>query len=182
MISKKMEAALNEQINREMYSAYLYMSMSADATAKGLDGFAKWFMVQYHEEMFHAMKIYQYVVDQNGTVVLKTIKEPPKEFESVQDMFEKTLEHEQFITKSINDLVDLAIEEHDHASHSFLGWYVDEQVEEEKNDHEILGKLAMISGGGKGSGLYMLDKELGSRGLTIPSDFSAPGFASGVES
>lgn len=181
MISKKMETALNEQINREMYSAYLYMAMSADATDKGLDGFARWFMVQYHEEMFHAMKFYEYVTDQNARPVLKAIQEPPKEFKSIQDMFEKTLEHEQYITKSINDLVDLAIEEKDHATRSFLNWYVDEQVEEEKNDHEILAKLAMISGG-QGSGLYMLDKELGSRALTMPSDFSVPGFASGVAS
>jgi len=183
MISKKMEAALNEQINREMYSAYLYMSMSSAATDMGLDGFARWFMVQYHEEMFHAMKFYQYVIDQNGRVLLKPIAEPASEFTSIKDMFEKTLEHEQFITKSINELVDLAIEERDHATHNFLGWYVDEQVEEEKNDYEILNKLDLISRDGKaGHGIYMLDKEIGARGVTIPVDFSVDGFAEGVES
>ncbi len=182
MITKKMESALNEQINKEMYSAYLYMAMSADASDKGLDGFARWFMVQYHEEMFHAMKIYEYINDQGGKVTLKGIQEPPSEFSDIQDMFNKTLEHEQFITKSINELVDLAIEEKDHATHNFLNWYVEEQVEEEKNDHDILAKLAMISGGKGGSGLYMLDKELGARALTIPSDFSVEGFSEGVES
>lgn len=182
MISKKMEKALNEQINKEMYSAYLYMSMSAAATDMGLDGFARWFMVQYHEEMFHAMKFYQYVFDQNGRVKLAAIEEPPAEFSSIKEMFEKTLEHEQFVTKSINDLVDLAIEEKDHATHNFLNWYVEEQVEEEKNDHEILGKLDMLADMKKGAGIYMLDKELGSRGATIPLDFSAEGFAEGVES
>jgi len=182
MITKKMEAALNEQINKEMYSAYLYMAMSADATEKGLDGFARWFMVQYHEEMFHAMKFYQYVADQDGKVVLKGIKEPPATFSGIQEMFESTLEHEQFITKSINELVDLAIAEKDHATHNFLNWYVEEQVEEEKNDHDILAKLAMLSDSKKGPGIYMLDKEIGSRALTIPSDFSVEGFAEGVES
>ena len=177
MLSDKMQNALNEQINKEMYSAYLYMAMSAQATDMGLDGFAKWFMVQYHEEMFHAMKIYEYVFDRNGRVELKGIEEPPKEFESIKDMFEKTLEHEQFVTKSINDLVDLAISEKDHATNSFLQWYVDEQVEEESNDHEILGKIDMLSDGKKGSGLYMLDKEMGSRALTAPTDFSAGGLS-----
>jgi ferritin len=182
MISKKMEAALNEQINREMYSAYLYLSMSSAATDMGLDGFARWFMVQYHEEMFHAMKIYEYIFDQNGRVLLKAIKEPAAEFSSIREMFEKTLEHEQYITKSIHDLVELAIEEKDHATRNFLGWYVDEQVEEEKNDHDILNKLDLISRDGKeGPGLYMLDREMGSRGVGIPTDFSAPGFAEGVE-
>jgi len=178
MISEKMKKALNEQINKEMYSAYLYMSMSAAATEMGLDGFARWFMVQYHEEMFHAMKIYQYVVDQNARVKLAAIEEPPAEFSSVKEMFEKTLEHERFVTKSINDLVELAIEEHDHATRNFLAWYVDEQVEEEKNDHGILGKIALLASDKQGPGLYMLDRELGARALSIPTDFSQEGFAS----
>ncbi len=177
MLSKKMEKALNEQINKEMYSAYLYMAMSAQATDMGLDGFAKWFMVQYHEEMFHAMKIYQFVFDRDGRVELNEIEQPPVSFDSVKDMFEKTLKHEEFVTKSINDLVELAISEHDHASNNFLQWYVAEQVEEEKNDHEILAKIDLLADGKKGPGIYMLDKELGARALTIPSDFSVPGFA-----
>lgn len=177
MLNKKMQDALNEQINKEMYSAYLYMAMSAQATDMGLEGFAKWFMVQYHEEMFHAMKIYEFVFDRNGRVELGTIEQPPKEFDSIKDMFEKTLEHEQFVTKSINDLVDLAISEKDHATNNFLQWYVAEQVEEEKNDHEILGKIDMLTDGKKGAGLYMLDKEIGARELTAPTDFSVGGLA-----
>ena len=107
MISKSMEKALNEQINKEMYSAYLYMAMSADTTHKGLDGFANWFMVQYHEEMEHATRIYNYINDQGGKVELKTIEKPPSAFKDPLDMFKKTLEHEQFITKPPNHLVDV---------------------------------------------------------------------------
>jgi ferritin len=177
MLSKKMEEALNGQINKEMYSAYLYMAMSAQATDMGLDGFARWFMVQYHEEMFHAMKIYQFVFDRNGRVELQQIDQPPANFDSIKDMFEKTLEHEQFVTKSINELVDLAISENDHATNQFLQWYVEEQVEEEKNDHEILTKIDLLADGKKGQGIYMLDKEIGSRSLTAPADFSDPEFA-----
>ena len=122
MIGKKMESALNEQVNRELYSAYLYMSMSSFSDTIGLKGFANWFMVQYHEEMLHAMKIYEYIIRQAGKAKLMSIQEPPSEFDSPLDMFEKTLAHERFITKSINDLVDLAIAERDHASQIFLQW------------------------------------------------------------
>lgn len=170
MLSKKMENAINGQINKEMYSAYLYMAMSAHATENGLDGFAAWFMVQYHEEMFHAMKLYEYVNDQGGKVMLQAIDVPPSTFESPLAMFEKTLEHEKFVTKSINDLLNLAIDEKDHATSSFLQWYVMEQVEEEKNVNEIIAKLKLA--GEQGPGLFMLDKELGARGAAVPLDFS----------
>ncbi len=170
MLGKKMEAALNEQINREMYSAYLYMAMSADAASKGLKGFANWFMVQYHEEMLHAMKMYEYVGRQGGKVQLKVIAEPPAIFESAMDMFAKTLKHEQFITQCINDLLNLAVSEKDHASQIFLQWYSTEQVEEEENDNDIIAQLKLI--GSDTSGLFMLDKELAARMLTVPSDFS----------
>ncbi len=181
MLSKKMQDALNGQINKEMYSAYLYMAMSAKATDMGLDGFASWFMVQYHEEMFHAMKFYEYVFDRDGRVELLKLEQPPKEFSSIKEMFEKTLEHEQFITKSINELVDLSISEKDHATNNFLQWYVAEQVEEEKNDHEILNKIELLSDSAKGPGIYMLDKEMGARTLTAPADFSVAGFAESAE-
>jgi ferritin len=170
MLGKKMEAALNEQINKEMYSAYLYMSMSADSANKGLKGFANWFMVQYHEEMLHAMKMYEYIARQGGKVTLKAIAEPPQSFESAMDMFQKTLKHEQFVTKSINELVNLAIQEKDHASQAFLQWYVTEQVEEEQNDNDIIAQLKLI--GSDTSGLFMVDKEMAARMLTVPSDFS----------
>jgi ferritin len=170
MLSKKMEAALNGQFGKEMYSAYLYMSMSAHCNSIGLKGFGIWFMVQYHEEMVHAMKFYEYILRQGGKVKLLEIKEPPHKFESPLDMFESTLKHEQFITKSINDLIDLSIAERDHATQTFLSWYVTEQVEEEENDNDIIAKLKMIED--NKSGLFMLDTELGARMVTVPTDFS----------
>ncbi len=166
MLSKKMEKALNEQINKEMYSAYLYMSMSAHSTNIGLSGFANWFMVQYHEEMEHAMKIYDYVHEQGGKVKLMAIDEPLSAFKGPMDMFQKTLKHEQFITKSINDLMDLAIKEKDHATQIFLQWFVTEQIEEEGNDNEIIDKLKLA--GDKGNGLFMIDKELEARVYVPP--------------
>ncbi|HIH95938.1 MAG TPA: ferritin [Thermoplasmata archaeon] len=161
MLKKRIEEALNEQINKEMYSAYLYLSMSAHSTHIGLKGFANWFMVQYKEEVTHAMKLYEYIHDQDGQVKLTNIEQPPTEFASPLDMFEKTLKHEEFVTKSINDLVDLAIKENDHATQIFLQWFVTEQIEEEANDKEIISKLKLV--GEKGSGLFMIDRELAAR-------------------
>lgn len=161
MLSEKMTEALNVQLNKEMYSAYLYMSMSAYSSYIGLDGFANWFMVQYQEEMTHAMKIYDYINDHGSQVKLMEIPQPPTTFDSTLNMFEKTLEHEKYVTKSINELVDLAIDEKDHATYTFLQWYVSEQIEEEANDNEIISKLKLM--GNDGSGMYMLDKELSQR-------------------
>ena len=171
MLSKNMEEALNEQINKEMYSAYLYMSMSAHSTNAGLPGFANWFMVQYKEEMEHAMKIYDYVNNQGGRVKLKTIEEPLSTFKDAMDMFQKTLKHEQFITKSINELVELAFKERDHATQIFLQWFVTEQIEEEGNDNDIIAKLKLA--GDKGNGLFMIDKELGARVYVSPLESTA---------
>jgi ferritin len=165
-----MEKALNGQVNKEMYSAYLYMSMSAASEIKGLKGFANWFMVQYHEEMLHAMKIYEFVMRRGGKITIGQIAEPPSVFDGPLDMFKKTLDHENFITKSINDLVDLAIEEKDHATQIFLQWYVTEQVEEEENDNTIIGQLEMI--GEREGGIFMLDKELAARMTTVPTEYS----------
>ncbi len=170
MISDKMTQALNEQINREMYSAYLYMSMSSHCNHTGLKGFANWFMVQYHEEMLHAMKIFEYVQRQGAEVKLDAIKAPPAGFESPMDMFTQTLAHEQFITRSINELRELAMVEKDHASQIFLDWYVTEQVEEEENDNDIIAQLKLI--GNHPQGLMMLDRELAGRMTTVPTDFS----------
>jgi ferritin len=170
MISPKIEEALNEQLNREMYSAYLYMSMSAHCNATGLKGFANWFMVQYHEEMVHAMKIYEYILRQAGHIRLKTIQEPPGHFTTPLEMFEKTLEHERYITRSINERMDLAIAEKDHATQFFLQWYVNEQVEEEENDNDIIAQLKLI--GDNPQGLMMLDRELSARVANVPTDFS----------
>jgi len=173
MIGTRMESALNEQVNREMYSAYLYMSMSSFSDRIGLKGFANWFMVQYHEEMLHAMKIYEYIMRQGGKVKLKSLQEPPSEFESPLDMFEKTLAHERFITKCINDLVELAIAEKDHATQIFLQWYVTEQIEEEENDNDIIAKLKLVGAGRENNnGLFLLDKDLGTRMTTVLTDYS----------
>jgi ferritin len=168
MLSKKMEHALNEQINKEIYSAYLYMAMSAHSTNIGLPGFANWFMVQYNEEMEHAMKIYAYVNDQGGKIHLKGIDEPPSTFKDPMDMFKKTLKHEQFVTKSINTLMDLSIKENDHATQIFLQWFVTEQIEEEGNDNDIIAKLELA--GAKGNGLFMIDKELATRIYNPPAE------------
>ncbi len=167
MLSETMTERLNEQINNEIYSAYLYMSMSAYSTYTGLKGFANWFMIQYHEEMSHAMKLYDYINDQGGRVKLSAIKEPQAEFESPLDMFEKTLTHERFITGCINDLVDLAIAEKDHATNIFLQWFITEQIEEEGNDNDIIARLKIV--GEDGNGLLMLDRELSARVFTPPA-------------
>ncbi|MBN1603249.1 MAG: ferritin [Chitinispirillaceae bacterium] len=170
MLNKKMEDALNQQINREMYSAYLYMSMSNFAQSQGLKGIATWFMIQYHEEMVHAMKFLEYINDKGGTVTLGAIEKPESSFKSMLEMMEKTLAHEQFITKSINDLMDLAISEKDYATKVLLDWYVTEQVEEEKNAMDNVQMLKMV--GDKPNTLYMVDREFGARTVTVPTDFS----------
>lgn len=162
MISKKMSAAINEQINKELYSAYLYLAMAAQSEAMNLSGFAAWFSVQAKEEVEHAMKFFEYLVEQGARVELEAIAQPPISFKSPVDMFEKTLEHERKVTASIHALMDLAIKENDHATQSFLRWYVDEQVEEEANASAILAKLEMIGPAG-GAALLMLDHELGAR-------------------
>jgi len=164
MVSKRMTKALNEQINKEIYSAYLYMSMSAYSDYVGLKGFANWFMVQYQEEMEHAMRFYQYIQEQGEHVKLMAIEQPTTQFASPLAMFEKTLEHEKYVTKRINTLVDLAMKENDHATQIFLQWFVTEQVEEEANASEIIGKLKLV--GKEGNGLFMIDKELQARTLT----------------
>jgi ferritin len=166
MLSQKLQDVMNEQINRELHSEYIYLSMEAYMRSNDLDGFANFFHVQTQEEHFHAMKIYDFIIDRGGKVVLKAIEAPPVDFKSVIDVFEQTLAHEQFITKSINDLMDIAIKENDHAVISFLKWYVDEQVEEEATVGKILSKLKII--GGEGHGLLMLDQELAARTFTPP--------------
>ena len=174
MLNKTIEKALNEQIQKEIYSAYLYLAMSADCTDKGYEGFAKWFMIQYHEEMFHAMKIYNYIFDQDGKAVLMQIDQPKVNAAGPEDLFKTTLEHEKTVTASIHHLVDLARQEHDHATEIFLQWYVTEQVEEEKNATDILTKFKVLGGQQTGPGVYMLDQELGSRVLGVQVDFTQP--------
>ncbi len=161
MIKEKMLNALNEQINAEQYSSLLYLSMSAWYSDKGLPGFANWMYIQFQEEMTHANKFFKYVVERGGRVQLKAISQMHVEFDSVIDVVEKTLAHEQHVTALVNNLVDVAIEERDHATQSFLKWFVDEQVEEESNVQEILDTLKLING--QGNGIFMLDRELRQR-------------------
>lgn len=161
MINKKMTDSINEQINKEIYSGYLYLSMAAYSASIGLNGVANWFRAQLQEEMAHAQKFYDYVIQQGGRVVLKAIDEPPKDFKDARDLFQKTLEHEQMVTKRINNLVTLAKKENDHATETMLQWFVTEQVEEEANPTEILQKLDLI--GKDGNGLLMIDSQLATR-------------------
>ena len=161
MIGAKMSKAINEQINKELYSAYLYLAMSAQAEAMGLKGFASWFKVQAGEEAGHAMKFSGYVAEQGARVKLAAIEQPPVEFKSVAAMFQETLKHEKTVTASIHALVDLAIAEKDHATNSFLKWFVDEQVEEEANAQEIVDLLKLA--GDAGNALLFLDSKLGAR-------------------
>jgi len=162
MLSKKLSAAINEQINAELWSGYLYLSMSTYFEDKGLGGMAHWMRHQAEEEQEHAMKFYKYLVERGERVVLKAINAVETEFAGVTAIFEETLKHEQLVTSLINNLYSIAVEDKDYASQSFLNWFVDEQVEEEANAQEILDKLAIV--GEKGNGLFMLDKMLGERG------------------
>lgn len=166
MISKDMQSALNEQVNKEFYSAYLYLAMSAYCNTIGLPGFATWMRFQYEEEILHVTKMYDYILNQGGVVELKQIDQPPKEFGTPLDIFEKTLEHEQFVTKSIHDLMGLAMDVRDFATQTFLQWYVSEQVEEEANVNDILAPLRMV--GNDKSGLMMIDQKLGQRQAPAP--------------
>jgi ferritin len=161
MLKKKIQDAINKQINKELYSAYLYLAMAADFDANNLPGFAHWMRAQYREETGHAMKLYHYVNERGGRVVLKAIDEPPVEFGSPLKAFEQTLEHEQFVTSLINKLYELALEEKDYATQSLLKWYIDEQVEEEANASYIVETLKMV--GEKGNGLVLLDRQLAQR-------------------
>ena len=167
MLSKKMFTALNKHMNTELYSAYLYLNMSAAANEMGFKGSANWFNVQYQEEMAHFQRFYDYINSQGEQAVIGQMAAPASKFKSLQNMFEETLKHEQFITKCINDLTELATVEKDHASRIFLQWFVTEQIEEEENDREIIGKLKLI--GDNGYGLLMLDNELGTRVFVPPA-------------
>lgn len=167
MLSKKMAKALAEQMNKEAYSGYLYLGMSSYAASIGLNGIANWFMVQFQEEISHAQKFYNYLGQQGERVMLETIDKPPQDFSSAADLFEKTLEHEQKVTKMINDLVALAREEKDNATEIFLQWYVTEQVEEEANAQELLQKVKLVGEGG--NGLFMIDNELAKRTFVPPA-------------
>ncbi len=161
MLSEKMEKALNEQINAEFESAYLYLSMATWFEEQNLDGMANWMMIQFREEETHALKIYDYVNERGGRVLLKPIKGPKTEWDSILQVFEETLEHERLVSSLINNLVNIAVEEKDHATNSMLQWFVDEQVEEEASADKIVNQLKMI--GDNPQGIFMLDREMSQR-------------------
>ena len=171
MLNKKVEEALNAQINAELWSAYLYLSMSAYCHSAGQPGMAKWFEVQFGEEQDHAKILFNYINSRGGRVILKPIDEVPTEWNSILDVFENTLKHEQKVTALINDLYALTHAENDFATQSMLKWFIDEQVEEEESAQEIIDKIKMIKD--NGYGIYMLDKELGARTYTQASPLSS---------
>ncbi|ELY57743.1 ferritin [Natronolimnohabitans innermongolicus] len=162
MLTEPIEEALNEQLNAELYSSYLYLSMAAYYEDEGLPGFASWMRAQADEENEHAMRIYDYVIERDGRVTLDSIDSPPAQWASPADAFEAAYEHEVEITAMIDDLVALAREETDNATENMLQWFVAEQVEEEATAQGILDKLKHV--GDDGPGLLMIDQELGQRG------------------
>lgn len=159
MLNEKVQDALNAQINMELSAYYTYLSMAAHFQAETLTGFAAWVYHHAQEEMVHAMKIYDYVNDRRGRVKLTALAAPPSEWKTVLAVFEDALKHEEKVTASINRLVELALEEGDHATHSFLKWFVDEQVEEEAVVDAAIQDLKRI--GDFGPGIFILDRELG---------------------
>lgn len=161
MSSDKMISALNEQLNRELYSSYLYLSMAAFFEEKNVSGLAKWMYAQAVEENQHGMKFFNFIIKIGGRVKLLAITEPKFEWDSPRKAFENALDHERYITKSIHELFDLAVKEKDYPAQIFLNWFVDEQVEEEQTVVSIVEKFKLI--GDNKSGLYMLDRELGTR-------------------
>jgi ferritin len=170
MLSTTLAKAFNEQIGKEMSSAYLYLSLSTQASAQGWTGFANWFLVQYHEESFHAMKLYNFLLDQGASVSWAAIPAQTESFKDPLAMMRKTLEHEGFVTKSIHDLASQAQAEGDHAAYALLQWYAKEQVEEEKNAGDLVRELELV--GGNTGALFMLDAHLKGRQVSVQTDFS----------
>ena len=161
MISKKIEKALNDQIQRELHSGYVYLSMSAYSQQINLKGFAQWMRLQSAEERGHALRLFDYLIDCGGTVALQSIEKPPQTFKSARQMFEVALESEQEITRQIHRIYKLAKDESDYATEVELQWFIREQVEEENTTEEILNRLKLV--GNQPAGLYMIDRELGAR-------------------
>ncbi|RMG68100.1 MAG: ferritin [Calditrichaeota bacterium] len=161
MLPKKVEEALNHQIREEFYSSYLYLAMAAYFEDKSLNGFATWMKEQAREEVGHAMRIFNYVTDRRGRVILEAIPQPTTNFSSVQEVFEKALEHEQYITGKINELYALSVEEKDYPTQVMLQWFITEQVEEESTVEAILERVRLI--GDHQPALILLDRELAAR-------------------
>jgi len=164
MINDKIQKALNQQLNAELYSAYLYLAMSAYFESMNLKGFANWMRVQTQEEQAHAMKFYHYLADQGARIVMTAIDAPPTQWKSALDVFEHTYRHEQKVTGLIDKLVKLAISESDHPTKDFLQWFVDEQIEEEESANEVVQKIESAGD------LLSLDREIGGRVFKPPKE------------
>lgn len=167
MIKEKIQDALNTQLNAEMYSSYLYLSMSAYFESISLKGFSNWMRIQAQEELIHAMKFFDFIHERGGKVTLSPIDAPQTQWDSPLAAFEHVYKHEQKVTGLINNLVDLAVSEADHATNNFLQWFVAEQVEEESSADDIVQKLKLL--GDDRRGLFLLDQELGKRVFTPPA-------------
>ena len=167
MISKNLQEALIEQLNKEYHSAYIYLGMSAFCSKEGFNGASNWFLIQYQEEVSHGMKLFKYLEDQDVEIKLPSIDEVKVEYKSLLDVFKKSLAHEQMMSKNLNNLSDLAMKDKDHATYNLLQWYVTEQVEEEATVKEIIDHIKLV--GDNGYGLYTIDKELSSRVFIDPT-------------
>jgi ferritin len=168
MLSEKLYKAMNDQVKHEIYSAHIYLAMSAHFLDENLPGFANWMKTQYQEEMFHAFKIYDYIFERGNKVVLQTIDQPPTEFESTLAIFEETLAHEKKVTALIHNLYAIAVEEKDYAAQVFLQWFIEEQVEEEASAQEIVDTLKRA--GESVNALFMLDRQFAARTFTPEED------------
>ena len=166
-MDKNVSALLNDQINKELYSAYLYLDMANFYASKGLDGFANWYEIQAKEEQDHAMLIYQYLHNNSQPVTLEAIAKPDKVFETLMDPLTAALAHEQYVTSLINTIYAAAQAVNDYRTVQFLDWFVKEQGEEEKNSSDLITKMELF--GGDAKGLYMLNSELGTRVYSAPS-------------
>ncbi len=164
MLSKKLLDAINDQMNFEIFSAHIYLGMAGYCADLGLSGFENWFLVQYEEELFHAKKFYGYINEKGSRVAVKGFEDPVNEYGSLLEVFETALSHEQKVTARIYNLMDIATDEREHATKSFLQWFIDEQVEEESNVTDLISKIKLV----KDSGLYLLDQELAKRVFTPP--------------
>ena len=155
MLSKKVEEILNVQVDKEAYSSHLYLAMASWAENKGLEGISDWLYGQADEERMHMLKLVKYINERDGQAKIAQVKEPPSEFGSVREVFEKVLEHERYVTASINEIVQVCIEENDHTTHNWVQWFVTEQIEEEASVKSILDKLKLA-----GDQLYMFDRDI----------------------
>ncbi len=173
MISKKVTDRINLQIEREMESAFLYLEMASRMVNEGYEGFAKWLTIQYHEEMFHSMKFARFLQDRGASFAVPAISKQEVKETTIKALFERVLAHEKKVTASINELYELALAEKDYPTQVLCQWYIDEQVEEEKNAEEILRNLALL--GDSKQGTFMLNIELGKRKASIPLDFTEIG-------